>query len=94
LNIYANKQYNGYTTEVTHYCWYEHNNPTNKDCDSKQDIIEFLKKEGNKAYTQDSYGNTSECYVKSRNGSEYVTTVADNNPLIETDNLLNLPNCN
>ena len=89
----TNKQNNGYTTEITQYGWCQENDTSNKGICTKQELIDFLEK-GNRAYTKDYYGNISECYVKSRNGVKYVTTVADHNPAIETDNLLNLPNCN
>lgn len=76
---------------ITHFGWLnDQNNTTGKS--TKDSMIQFIEKESY-VYVQDAQGNTSKCYVKSRNGVKYVTTVADHNPSVETDNLLSLPEC-
>lgn len=58
--------------------------------ENRQDMVNWVKK-NNQAYVKDSFGNKVFCEVrKSRNGIEFLQTVADGR---ETNNLLQLPEC-
>ncbi len=58
---------------------------------TREQMIEFIEKQGGKAYTRDGYGRVAYLIVKtSAYGNKYVKTISDG---VESDNLLLLNEC-
>jgi len=74
---------------ITYLGWI--NESTGKtDKSTRLEMVKFIK-DGNQAYVKDVYGNKVFLIVRvSRNGNEYVQTIADGKL---TNNLLELPEC-
>ena len=75
---------------ITFLGWLEES--TNKiGKNTRLEMVEFIE-DGGQAYVKDSYGSIAYLVVRiSRGGNKYVKTVADER---ETNNLLELPECN
>lgn len=74
---------------ITFYGWQDPNGNIGKG--TRQQMVDWIKQNGNFAYVLDSAGHKVYCYANtSRNGTEFLQTYRDR---IWTDNLLELPEC-
>lgn len=75
---------------ISHFGWInEQNNESGKS--TREEMVRWLKIQGNKAYVKDLYGNVAYCGVRaSSRGVEFLQTYTDRT---YTDNLLSLKEC-
>ncbi len=75
---------------ITHLGWVnEETRASGKS--TRAEMVEFIEKQGGKAYVKDAFGRIAYLIVKvSVLGNKYVKTISDS---VESDNLLHLPEC-